>query len=62
MTGLVYDDRMKSHKNEFSDHPECPERISSIWGQLLSDGVVECCRRIEARPATEKEILYVHRY
>lgn len=62
MTGIVYDERMKTHRNDNNpNHPECPERISSIWEQLIDDGVVECCRRINARSATEQEILYVHR-
>ncbi|XP_003382755.1 PREDICTED: histone deacetylase 6-like [Amphimedon queenslandica] len=61
MTGIVYDERMKNHRNDNNpNHPECPERISSIWEQLVDDGVVECCRRIDARSATEQEILYVH--
>lgn len=61
LTGVVYDERMKAHKNEASDHPERPERISAIWEQLQNDGVAECCKSIEAREATEEEILYVHR-
>lgn len=60
-TGIVYDERMKAHRNENADHPECPERITSIWQQLIEDGVAKCCKQVEAREATEEEILYVHR-
>ena len=59
-TGIVYDERMLAHKNEVSDHPECPKRISYIWKELVKEGVVECCKRVEAREATEEEILLVH--
>ena len=52
---------MKAHKNENMSHPECPERISRIWQQLVDDGVAICCTKVEARDATEEEILYVHR-
>lgn len=61
LTGIVYDEQMKAHKNERYDHPESPARISSIWEALVNGGVVECCKRVEAREATEEEILYVHR-
>ena len=62
LTGVVYDERMMDHKNEMSSHPECPKRISSIWKELVKEGIVECCKRISARDATEEEILLVHRY
>lgn len=61
MTGIVYDERMKAHKNEHYDHPESPTRISCIWEALVDGGVVDCCKRVEAREATEEEILYIHR-
>ena len=61
-TGIVYDEEMLSHENEVNQgHPECPQRISSIWKELVKEGVVDCCKRIEARQATEEEIMLVHK-
>lgn len=33
-TGLVYDPRMLGHRVQHGHHPECPERISSIFAQV----------------------------
>ncbi len=41
VVGLVYDARMCAHQNESnSEHPERPERISSIYQCLKSAGIV----------------------
>jgi hypothetical protein len=41
VVGLVYDARMCAHQNESnSEHPEQPERISSIYQCLKSAGIV----------------------
>ncbi len=62
VTGIVYDDDMMYHENDVNEgHPECPERISCIWKKLIEQGIVTCCKRIEARKATEEEILLVHK-
>ena len=60
-TGVVYDERMLRHFNEFNpNHPECPERIERTWGDLNSSGMLQKCVRLEAREATKEEILLVH--
>lgn len=62
VTGVVYDEEMLSHENEVSpNHPECPDRIKSIWKELLKEGIIQCCKRVEARKATEDEVLLVHK-
>ena len=61
-TGVVYDERMKAHKERFGNHPECPERISCIWRALNEANIVSNCLRVPARDATMEEIVLVHRY
>lgn len=60
-TGIVYDERMLLHKNDVSvDHPECPERIESIYDMLKRKGILDSCIIMTAREATEEELLCVH--
>jgi hypothetical protein len=61
-TGLVYDVRMLSHKNihERGEHPENPDRIKSIFASLKAAGLVSRCLRIQAREASDEELLAVH--
>ena len=40
--------------------PEIPDRITSIFQQLKEDGLVDRCRRLEARNATRQELLWLH--
>ena len=50
MVGLVYDPRMKEHRNEMDPwHPEVPDRISRIWEALCSMGYTDRCRVIQVR-------------
>jgi acetoin utilization deacetylase AcuC-like enzyme len=56
--GLIYDERMCAHEEE--GHPECPERISTIYRQLEHEGLAAQCVRIAAREASDEEILSVH--
>jgi histone deacetylase 4/5 len=61
VVGLVYDARMCAHQNESnSEHPEQPERISSIYQCLKSAGIVARCVKVEAREATDEELRSVH--
>lgn len=73
-TGLCYDVRMRYHcevQPTNDVHPEDPRRIYYIYKELCKSGLVddpESCRplapmplqRIDARDATEEEIVYVH--
>jgi hypothetical protein len=46
-TGLVYDELMTKHVNQWSRfHPEAPERITRMWAMLGERGYVKRCKRI----------------
>ena len=52
VVGLVYDPRMKEHRNEMDPwHPEVPDRISRIWEALCSMGYTDRCRVIQVSNA-----------
>ncbi|KYO28252.1 erythroid transcription factor [Alligator mississippiensis] len=60
-TGLAYDKELTSfHCLWDKSFPECPARLTSIWTKLVEDGLVERCVPVQARLATEEEILLVH--
>jgi acetoin utilization deacetylase AcuC-like enzyme len=72
-TGLVYDERCLTHLNPPSGLPfgtfpewattvafERPERLTETWRVLEGSGVLERVRRVDARQATEGELLLVH--
>ncbi|XP_061841460.2 histone deacetylase 6 isoform X1 [Nerophis lumbriciformis] len=60
-TGLVYDEKMMEHLNMWDrHHPEQPQRISKIFSKHQQLGLVDRCRRIAARPATEEELAMCH--
>ncbi|KAJ8257781.1 hypothetical protein GJAV_G00189620 [Gymnothorax javanicus] len=60
-TGLVYCDTFAYHRCLWdSSHPECPERVTAIMEKLEKEGLLSRCVRIEARAATEDELLLVH--
>lgn len=74
-TGLCYDERMRYHSEVLaptaaSVHPEDPRRIYYIYKELCEAGLVAegnvkplinpPLKRIDAREATEDEILLVH--
>lgn len=43
-----------------SAHPERPERISNIFACHGDFGLLERCKRIQSREATEEELLLIH--
>ncbi|XP_043936310.1 histone deacetylase 6 isoform X2 [Protopterus annectens] len=60
-TGLVYDERM----TEFfciwdKSFPECPERVTYVMEKIRQYGLLERCVQVQARAATEDELLLVH--
>ncbi|XP_061113820.1 histone deacetylase 6 isoform X1 [Conger conger] len=60
-TGLVYSDAFsRFHCLWDSSHPECPERVTTVMEQLEKEGLLSRCVRVEARTATEDELLLVH--
>src|SRR5690606_14539447 len=42
-------------------HPECPERLDAINDQLVASGLMDFVRHANAVPATEADVLRVHR-
>ncbi|XP_071082347.1 histone deacetylase 6-like isoform X2 [Haliotis cracherodii] len=60
-TGLVYDERLTRHFHAWNeDFSEKPERILEPFARCQALGLVNRCCRIQARPATESEILSLH--
>ncbi|XP_048252903.1 histone deacetylase 6-like isoform X2 [Haliotis rufescens] len=60
-TGLVYDERLARHFHAWNeDFTEKPERILEPFARCQALGLVNRCCRIQARPATESEILILH--
>lgn len=57
-TGLIYDKQMCLHKEE--KHPECPERIKSIFRAITNADLLKYCDHIPARPITTEELLLTH--
>lgn len=58
-TGLLLDKTFTDH-DPGTHHPEAPGRIEAIHRQLHEDGLVERCRAVAAREATDDEILRAH--
>jgi acetoin utilization deacetylase AcuC-like enzyme len=58
-TGLVFDERFLAHRAPY-DHPEHPGRLSAIWRRCVDEGLVERCRRMPAREASDEELERVH--
>ncbi len=58
-TGFLYHEASKAHDTG-PGHPECAERCDSILEGLKEDGILGELTRIEAREATEEQILACH--
>ena len=74
-SGMVYDERMCVHRHvptaadaaaaaaankPLDRHPECPERIKAIYHALRSAGLAQHFERVQARLASDDEIMRVH--
>ena len=59
MTGLVYDDRFLLHRAPY-EHPEHPGRLEAIRDRLQADGLINRCERVEAREASDEELVAIH--
>lgn len=60
-TGIVFDESMIEHECLWdSNYPECPARFTQVLERCKEMGLVERCKRIESRLATENEILMKH--
>ncbi len=58
-TGLVFDERFLLHRAPY-EHPEHPGRLHAIRAGLEREGLMNLCRRVAARPATDEELTLVH--
>ncbi|KAL0850817.1 hypothetical protein ABMA28_006740 [Loxostege sticticalis] len=59
--GYIYDQAMLKHKNICEPgHVECPERIMRIHERHRDFGLLDRLHHLQARPATDEEILAVH--
>lgn len=58
-TGLVWEEQFKDHDTG-RGHPERSARLDAIAAALTAGGLMERCRRIPARCASDAEILAVH--
>jgi histone deacetylase 6 len=60
-TGLVFDQSMAEHECLWdSNYPECPARLVQVLQRCEELGLVQRCKLIESRLATESEILTKH--
>nr|XP_023691607.1 histone deacetylase 6 isoform X2 [Paramormyrops kingsleyae] len=60
-TGLVYSDVFARPCCLWdSGHPECPERVTAVMEKLESQRLLSRCVQVEARPATDQDLLLVH--
>ncbi|XP_012278697.1 histone deacetylase 6 isoform X2 [Orussus abietinus] len=60
-TGLVFDLSMDEHRCLWDEgYPECPERFTRVLERCKELGLVERCKRIESRHATDDELLLKH--
>ncbi len=57
--GLLLDERFRRHDTG-NGHPEAPARLAVIQTAFEQAGLTEACARIEARPAPDALLLYVH--
>jgi len=66
---LAYDEQMTLHcyvdepekpERASSWIPEKPERIKTIYDQLVREGLADRCHRVESREATRKELEWLH--
>ncbi|PNF26149.1 hypothetical protein B7P43_G04459 [Cryptotermes secundus] len=60
-TGIIYDRHMTEHKCIWDpNYPECPERFTRVLERCEALGLISRCLFLEAREATENEILMQH--
>ena len=59
-TAVVYDERMCAHRSPCGDHPERPERISTLYNGLVNGGLSAHCVSVPSRLVTRAEVELVH--
>jgi len=58
-TGLVFDEAFLAHRAPY-EHPEHPGRLTAIRARLEKEGLLNHCKRVPVREATDGELLTVH--
>ena len=51
---------MTLHQSHREDHPERPERVMSIYLNLLDKGIYDQLIKLDSDEATEEELLLAH--
>ena len=60
-TGIIFDRRMSEHLCLWDqNYPECPERFTRVLERCEELGLIERCKFIQPRMATECEVLTKH--
>lgn len=60
-TSVIYDDSMTQHYCLWDrNHPECPERFTSVMNRCRELKLFERCKTLKPRLATKEEVLMVH--
>ena len=59
--GVVFDEIMMLHKLHSDDHPERPERIMSIYLNLIRKDLYAKLIKIESEEATEEDLQLAHK-
>ena len=58
--GFAYQAEMLQHRGPRDHHPEKPERLTAVLEALQQSGLVDQCRELPARTASDTELLRVH--
>ena len=58
-TGIVTDSLFIKH-DPGPGHPECPDRLVSIYSRIESEGIQQRTQAITPRPGTQEEICRIH--
>lgn len=61
-TCVTYDENMCLHKfgDNIDDHPEKPSRLTRIFSALQDSGILNRCKVLPSRTATDEELCLVH--
>lgn len=57
---LACDDRMLLHRSSLQPFLERPERLNAVMTRLNASGIMQKCRLVDCRPATDSELETVH--
>lgn len=58
--GVVYDDFMLLHRSHNAEHPERPERVMSIYLNLVKKDILKSLIEIHSEVAVESDLVLAH--